>query len=124
VMMRIGLPKEHGRRSWQQRAERFFADHDVLMTPGLAQPPIAAKAWAQGSWLHKVLADGRYAPFAAPWNVAGWPAMSVPAGLDPRGLPLAVQLVAPPGGEGQLLALAAQLEQLRPWPRVAESSAT
>jgi amidase len=50
--------------------------------------------------------------------------MSVPAGLDPRGLPLAVQLVAPPGGEGQLLALAAQLEQLRPWPRVAESSAT
>jgi amidase len=124
MMMRLGLPKEHGRRKWQQRAERFFADHDVLMTPGLAQPPIAAKAWAQGSWLRKVLADGRYAPFAAPWNVAGWPAMSVPAGLDPRGLPLAVQLVAPPGGEGQLLALAAQLEQLRPWPRVAESSAT
>jgi amidase len=124
MMMRLGLPKEHGRSRWQQRAERFFADHDVLMTPGLAQPPIAAKAWAQGSWLHKVLADGRYAPFAAPWNVAGWPAMSVPAGLDPRGLPLAVQLVAPPGGEGQLLALAAQLEQLRPWPRVAESSAT
>ena len=44
-------------------------------------------------------------------------------GLDPRGLPLAVQLVSPPGGEGQLLALAAQLEELRPWPRTAQGYA-
>jgi amidase len=65
----------------------------------------------------------RDAPFAAPWNVAGWPAMAVPAGLDPRGMPLAVQLVARPGGEGLLLALAGQLEQLRPWPRTAQSPA-
>jgi amidase len=45
--------------------------------------------------------------------------MSVPAGTDPQGQPVAVQLVARPGGEGQLLSVAAQLEQLRPWPRVA-----
>jgi amidase len=45
--------------------------------------------------------------------------MSVPAGLDPRGLPLAVQLVAKPGSEAMLLAVAAQLEQARPWPRTA-----
>jgi Asp-tRNA(Asn)/Glu-tRNA(Gln) amidotransferase A subunit family amidase len=31
--------------------------------------------------------------------------------------------VSPPGGEGQLLALAAQLEELRPWPRVAPAFA-
>jgi amidase len=49
--------------------------------------------------------------------------MAVPAGLAPNGLPLAVQLVAKPGAEGQLLALAAQLEQLRPWPRTAQSLA-
>jgi amidase len=91
----------------------------VLVTPALAQPPIAAKAWSRRGWLTNVLVNARYAPFAAPWNLAGWPAMSVPAGLDPRGLPLAVQLVAPPGGEAQLLAIAAQLQQLRPWPRLA-----
>jgi len=61
----------------------------------------------------------RFAPFAAPWNLAGWPAMTVPAGLAPDGLPLGVQLVAPPGGEARLLALAGVLERLRPWPRTA-----
>jgi amidase len=45
--------------------------------------------------------------------------MVVPAGLDPRGLLLAVQLVAPPGNEARLLSVAAQLETLRPWPRTA-----
>jgi amidase len=119
VALRLGLPRESGRRKWQQRAEKFFASYDVLVTPGLAKPPILAKAWSQRGWLSNVVANARYAPFAAPWNLAGWPAMTVPAGLDPRGLPLAVQLVAQPGGEGQLLALAAQLEELRPWPRVA-----
>ncbi|HZC70479.1 MAG TPA: amidase family protein [Jatrophihabitans sp.] len=118
-LMRLGLPREQGRRRWQERAAKFFDECDVLITPALAQPPIAAKAWARRGWLTNVYANARYAPFAAPWNVAGWPAMSVPAGLDPAGLPLAVQLVAPPGGESRLLMLAAQLEQLRPWPRLA-----
>ena len=119
MLMRLGLPREKGRARWQRRAGRFFVDYDVLVTPALAQPPIAAKAWSQRGWIANVLANSRYAPFAAPWNLAGWPAMAVPAGLDPRGLPLAVQLVAPPGNEARLLSVAAQLEQLRPWPRTA-----
>ncbi len=43
--------------------------------------------------------------------------MSVPAGLSPDGLPLAVQLVGLPGTERTLLAVARQVEELRPWPR-------
>jgi amidase len=119
ALMRLGLPRQKGRWRWQARAGRLFADYDVLMTPALAQPPIAAKAWSQRGWLTNVMANARYAPFAAAWNLAGWPAMAVPAGLDPRGLPLAVQLVAPPGNEARLLSLAGQLEQLRPWQRLA-----
>jgi amidase len=53
------------------------------------------------------------------WNLAGYPAASVPAGLGPNGLPMAVQLVAAPGGEAMLLGLAAQLERVRPWARLA-----
>ena len=49
-----------------------------------------------------MLSNTRYAPFAAPWNLAGWPAMTVPAGWIRDGMPLAVQLVAKPGGEAQL----------------------
>ena len=67
--------------------------------------------------------DAFYAPFAAPWNVAGWPAMSVPTGTDSTGSPLAVQLVGPPGSESTLLAVARQLETAQPWRRVAPAFA-
>lgn len=108
-----------GRNRWRSAAQAWFTGRDVLLTPALAQPPIPAHRWGQRGWLANVVANSRYAPFAAPWNLAGFPAMVVPAGLHPRGTPLAVQLVAPPGAEGLLLQVAAQLEQLRPWQRLA-----
>lgn len=114
-----GHPKAAPRESWRSRAEEFFADVDVLLTPALAQPPIRAKQWSAGGWLPTLLANARFAPFAAPWNIAGWPAMVVPAGLDEAGRPVAVQLVGRRGSEATLLALAAQLEQLQPWQRTA-----
>ncbi|MDT4912364.1 MAG: amidase [Pseudonocardiales bacterium] len=120
AVLRLGFPHEKGRRNWQQKAAQFFADHDVLVTPALAQPPVRAKAWSERGWLANIWSNANYAPFAAPWNLAGWPAMTVPAGLSPSGLPLAVQLVGMPGTESRLIGLAAQLEQLRPWPRVAD----
>jgi amidase len=115
----FGLPKPRGREAWQAQAEVFFADHDVLLTPALAQFPLTSALWSERGWLHNVLANARYAPFAAPWNLAGWPAMAVPAGVASNGLPLSVQLVAKPGGESMLLALAGQLERLAPWERYA-----
>jgi amidase len=51
------------------------------------------------------------------WNLAGYPAATVPVPSD--GMPGAVQLVTTPGREDLLLSLAAQLEKARPWPRTA-----
>ena len=119
LVIKLGLPKEKGRQRWVTRANRFFANYDVLITPALAQPPKRAIAWSQRGWIANVMSDARHAPFAAPWNVAGWPAMAVPAGQAPDGQPVVVQLVARPGREKTLLELAAQIEQLRPWQRTA-----
>jgi amidase len=119
LVLRAGLPRESGRTRWQRRAVRFFTDHDVLVTPALARSPLPAVEWSHRGWLTNVIANIRYAPFAAPWNVAGWPAMTVPTGTGADGLPRAVQLVARPGGEATLLGLAATLERLHPWPRTA-----
>jgi amidase len=119
AVLAIGGPRPGARQSWLRAADRYFSEVDVLITPMLAQPPLWAITWSKRSWLANVTANVRYAPFAAPWNLAGWPAIAVPAGVHPDGLPLSVQLVARPGQEAVLLNLAAQLERLRPWQRLA-----
>jgi amidase len=121
--LRLGYPKESGRQNWQHKVDGFFADIDVLVTPALAKPPLKSIAWSQRGWTANVLSNSRYAPFCAPWNLAGWPAMVVPAGLHPNGTPLAVQLVGRPGSERTLLGVAATLERVRPWQRTAPVSA-
>jgi amidase len=123
LVLRAGFPHEKGRERLRQRMASFFADHDVLITPTLAQSPLPSTAWSERGWLTNVWANSHYAPFAAPWNLAGWPAMAVPAGIAPDAMPLSVQLITRPGGEATLLALAAQLEQLRPWSPVAPAFA-
>ena len=114
------LTNTQWRDDWKQRAGEFLTEFDLLMTPMLARSPIEAKRWGEGSWAATMAANVRYAPFAAPWNIAGFPAISVPTGVHTvSGTPLAVQLVAAPGREDLLLGAAAQLERLRPWQSVA-----
>ena len=48
--------------------------------------------------------------FAAPFNLTGQPAISLPAGATPEGLPIGVQLVGRPFAEPELLRAAAMLE--------------
>ncbi|HEY5008566.1 MAG TPA: Asp-tRNA(Asn)/Glu-tRNA(Gln) amidotransferase subunit GatA [Caulobacteraceae bacterium] len=49
--------------------------------------------------------------FTVTVNLAGLPGMSVPAGLDEKGLPLGLQLIGRPLDEGTLFSLAGALEQ-------------
>jgi amidase len=121
LIRRRGWLRDDGRRQWQRSAASFFADFDLLLTPTLARLPIAADEW----WMRSFRSNVRvatFAPFTQPWNVAGYPAAAVPAGVGPSGFPMSVQLVAPAGGEALLLAVARQLEVAAPWPRVASLS--
>ena len=49
--------------------------------------------------------------FTVTVNLAGLPGMSIPAGLDEKGLPLGLQLIGRPLDEGTLFSLAGALEQ-------------
>ena len=119
VLRRTGLVRPGTGERFRERMAGFFDGVDVLLTPVTAGPPLAARPWHERSFLANVLANSRWAPWAAPWNVAGLPAAVLPAGTRPEGLPLAVQIVGPPGAEGRLLWLAGELERLQPWRRFA-----
>ena len=59
--------------------------------------------------------------FTLPWSLTGWPAMSLPFGVDPStGLPLAVQIAAPKWHDHVVLAVAAVLEKSAMWATLPE----
>ncbi len=108
--------RERDRERLQQALAPFFDRFDVLAMPSLAWTCPPARRWSDGSWLRSVVASLRFAPMTGVWNLAGFPAASVPAG-SVGGMPGSVQLVAAPGKEALLLAVAAQLEQAAGWRR-------
>ncbi|MET9832670.1 amidase family protein [Streptomyces sp. NPDC006385] len=107
------------REALRRRLEPFFAEHDVLLTPALARRSPRSEPWHERGWLRNIMANTAYSPLTPPWNLTGWPAMSIPFGTLPSGAPCAVQLVGRPGAEAELLGLAEQIERLRPWQRTA-----
>lgn len=111
AMLRAGLVRRRTADEWTRRARAFFGDHDVLVTPMLATRPPRAARWHERPWLAGAVPSVGLAGFAGLWNLAGFPAISVPAGELRNGLPIGVQLVAAPGGEATLLSLAAALER-------------
>jgi amidase len=97
------------------RLGRLFEDVDVLLTPTVARPSLPAGKWERRGAFWTLQGEGRFTPFATPWNVTGQPAAAVPAGFTEDGLPLSVQLIGRPSDETTLLSLAAQIEADRPW---------
>jgi amidase len=119
LALRRGWVREADRAAWREKSIAFFTDNsvDLLLTPALAGSPPPALTWSGRSWFANLSTNVRYAPYAAPWNMAGLPALVVPVGLRPDGLPVAVQLVGPPGSELLLLGVAGQFELAAPWAR-------
>lgn len=103
--------------AWAQRAGQRWGDTvhdsldvDVLLTPvmtGVA-PPVGHFGGRGG--IRTVLAMNAFYPYTAQWNHAGLPAVSMPAGSDAGGRPLAVQLIGRRGADATVMSLAAQLE--------------
>jgi Asp-tRNA(Asn)/Glu-tRNA(Gln) amidotransferase A subunit family amidase len=52
--------------------------------------------------------------FCSRWSLVGAPAIAIPTGLGPSGLPLGLQLVAAPGDDDRLLRAAAWVEARLP----------
>ena len=95
----------------------LWDDYDAVLTPALAQRPVRIgeiDSCSEDPW-EDFRRSGHFTPYTALFNVTGQPAVSLPLFHGDDGLPLAVQLAGRPAGEGELLALAAQLEAASPW---------
>jgi len=101
------------------KANRVFDQCDVLLTPTIAHRPPPVGILDGVGTIRSSLRSMPAIAYVALWNVAGNPAASVPCGLGPDKLPLAVQLVGRTDNEPTLLSLSAQLEAARPWPTLA-----
>ncbi len=93
----------------------FFDSVDVLVLPTYLSPPIRVSEWANLSPEETLKAIIQWIAPAPPFNATGQPAISLPLGFSPAGLPIGVQLVGRPAAEGTLIALAAEIERANPW---------
>ena len=86
--------------------ERAFESFDALVSP--TSPTTAFRI---GERADDPLAMYLSDVFTIPANLAGVPAVSIPCGLDGRGLPVGLQVAAPALGESMVLRVARALER-------------
>ncbi|MEU5810312.1 amidase family protein [Streptomyces sp. NPDC047718] len=97
-------------------AQALMERYDLLAMPTVGVAPFAAERHEPADPVRKgALSWLAWAPEAYTFNLTGQPAVSVPAGLSPDGLPVGLQLVGARHADRTVLAVARQLEQDRPW---------
>lgn len=94
------LAAQSARRRAGDELDAVASRHDALLAPTIGAPA------------PRGLGSTGDPGFCAPFTFAGLPAISLPTGLDPSGLPLALQLVGTAWGEARLLAAAAWCESV------------
>jgi amidase len=112
----VGEAEQARNRLWRTCAD-LFTRADLIVTPCMAVPPFPVEQNYPETIAGKPMAT--YIDWIAPtfiWSMTGLPVASVPCGLDAHGLPVGLQIIGPPMGEEQVLALAAAVEHLCPLP--------
>jgi amidase len=115
----------HGAHAWTRRMLQWWtaeadggAGFDLLLTPTMAEPPavLGDMVGTRDDPWHGLARATPFAAYAAPFNVTGQPAISLPLyWMADHGLPIGVQLVASQNREDVLVRVAAQVEAARPW---------
>jgi amidase len=95
------------------RVREFFADYDLLLAPVSQVPPFPV------DWRYPTEVAGRASKDYLDWmasayliSVTGCPALSVPGGFTPDGLPIGLQIVGPHRGDLAVLRAGQAFEQV------------
>ncbi|HET7848446.1 MAG TPA: amidase [Pseudolabrys sp.] len=91
------------------------ADAAVLPVMPLRTPPFSEVDPSSPSFrARRLYALSSYCRFV---NMLGFPAVAFPVGFDDRGLPVGLQIIGRPGRDGDLIALAAKIQEKTEWHR-------
>ena len=96
----------------------IFESYDLILTPTVPVVATEASGRALDNDLNSLLADARQdVRFLAICNTTGHPALTIPAGFSPEGLPVGAQFIAAKGAEDTLFSIAYELEDEIRWSR-------
>jgi Asp-tRNA(Asn)/Glu-tRNA(Gln) amidotransferase A subunit family amidase len=111
---------QYARTGLYRAVQALFARYDILLSPTLARTALSADF---SNIRDQVEVDGApsgttrqgWTSYVYPFNLTGHPAISIPSGWSADGLPTGLQIVGRWHADGDLLRLAAILEETRPW---------
>lgn len=100
------------RRAFSAAVFALFDHVDLLVMPTMpgtafaadAEVPLGGEADAKLPWI-------TWTPYTYPFNITGQPAISIPCGFDPAGMPVGLQVIGPWGHDERVLGFAESCER-------------
>jgi aspartyl-tRNA(Asn)/glutamyl-tRNA(Gln) amidotransferase subunit A len=99
----------------RRTAGEAFESVDVIVTPTTPVPPPLLADVGKDVNTSITLGTTRTVRNTAPFNLYGWPTISVPCGFTRAGLPIGLQISGPTGADASVLRLARAYEQVTDW---------
>lgn len=112
---------EHVRTAVYDAIQDVFIDHDLLVTPTLAVPPVENEEDPDRQTVGPTEINGESVDPLIGWcltyptNFTGHPSASIPAGMTDDGLPVGLQIIGDRFAETDVLAASGAFERVRPW---------
>lgn len=101
------------RRDWLAVLANTFATYDAIMLPSTQMWPFPAEwDWPREIAGHPTDTYHRWMECVVPASLAGLPALALPAGYGPSGLPHGLQLIGPAGSDVKMLAMGSAWEAM------------
>jgi len=102
----------HRRADFTGRFRHVFDQVDILVMPVLPVPtPPTAEMTLQGMMNQ----DWGISRYTMMFDLTGSPSLTIPAGVDPDGMPIGIQLIGPDFGEERLFAAGHAFQQATDW---------
>jgi amidase len=106
------------RSRWHAHAARLFQRYDAVVLPSAQVWPFPADwRWPQAINEQKMDTYHRWMEVVVPASLIGLPALSVPVGFGPEGLPMGMQIIGRSGDDAGVLAIGQAYHRATEWPQ-------